>query len=1336
MHSQPEQENRLNTEGSDQLANTLVVNCGRALAQAVNEQDLLRSVCNTLVNNCGFRLAWFGYTEPDTSNSIRLVAQAGDLDGFLNETGCSETPATLAIQAGESCCIKAIADSPLVVPIRAAALKRGYTSVLSLPLKSDGTLFGALTIYADDSGKLDEPIVERLQEWSDLFALRVKTLRLHEGRDLNNDLQNIAAPQRLENQLRLIIDTTPALIHTSRPDGYLDYFNKRWVEYLGVSLDDVEGWKWTASVHPDDVPGILEKWRACLASGEVFEYETRVRRADGEYRRMLHRKVPLRDRDGNIVKWYGSSIDIEEMKQAEEELRRSETYLGEAQRLTHTGSWALKPIPEEFFHVSDELLRIYGFDPQEHVPTLEEIRNRIHPEDRDRVRQNREKQFREKGEFVEDYRIVLPDGAVRHVHIIGHPILAESGDLVEYVGTAMDVTERKRAEEQLRRSAEELQRSESYLADGQRLAHAGSWAFGPDGFDYWSPELFRIHGLDPAGKPPTVQEYLDLIHPQDREFMANLIKRILVEPARFDATKRIVRPNGEVRYIRCVGAPVLDSTLKKFVGSAIDVTEHELLTKELRRKEAHLAEAQRLSQTGSFGWSISSGEIFWSEETFRIFEYDRATCKPTADLVLQRVHPEDIPLVQRTIDHASRGNDFDVEHRLLMPDGSVKHVHVMALTARDELGNVECIGAVRDITMRKRAEQRLVVQHTVTQLLAEAATLEEATPKILQAVCECLVWDLGALWRIDRAAGVLRCVELWHKESVEVPDFEAITRESTFLPGIGLPGRVWASREPAYIPDVVQDSNFLRTSIAAREGLHAAFAFPILLGSEVVGVMDFFSKEIRQPDQRLLDMMATIGSQIGQFIERKRAEEEIRRNEAELSLIIDTIPQLIAALSPNGEVLYVNKSVLEYSGLSVEDGKTEDSRRRFIHPDDLGRLREERQRGLEAGQPFELEMRLLGKDERYRWFLTHYKPLRDQHAQIVRWYATSTDIEDRKRVEEGIRKENIALREEIDKASMFEEIVGSSAALRKVLLQVAKVAPTESTVLITGETGTGKELVARAIHKRSTRSARAFVSVNCAAIPQSLIASELFGHEKGAFTGALQRRLGRFELAERGTIFLDEIGDLPSDTQNTLLRVLQEREFERVGGTQSIRSDVRVIAATNRNLGAAIAAGTFRSDLFYRLNVFPIELPSLRERREDIPMLVEYFIDRYASKLGKKIRSTTKPSLKVLRSYSWPGNIRELQNVIERAVIVCETETLVIDENWLSRESVKVQPLSRSLSEELSAREKERIEAALFETKGRVSGPSGAAAKLGIPRSTLDSKIRSLKISTHRFKTF
>jgi transcriptional regulator with GAF, ATPase, and Fis domain len=331
-------------------------------------------------------------------------------------------------------------------------------------------------------------------------------------------------------------------------------------------------------------------------------------------------------------------------------------------------------------------------------------------------------------------------------------------------------------------------------------------------------------------------------------------------------------------------------------------------------------------------------------------------------------------------------------------------------------------------------------------------------------------------------------------------------------------------------------------------------------------------------------------------------------------------------------------------------------------------------------------------------------------------------------------KENLALREEIDVNRMFEEIVGSSPALQVVLSRVAKVAPTDSTALVTGETGTGKELIARAIHKRSQRASRAFVSVNCAAIPRDLIASELFGHEKGAFTGATQRRLGRFESADGGTIFLDEIGELPAEMQIALLRVLQEREFQRVGGNESIKTDVRVVAATNRDLQAAIAEGRFRDDLFYRLNVFPIEVPPLRERKEDIPLLVEYFVDRYTSKAGKKITGISKKSMELLQSYKWPGNIRELQNVIERSVIISDSENLCIDESWFAGPSGATDSGIQPFSEKLVAQEREMIESALAESNGRVSGPRGAAAKLGIPQSTLDSKIKALKINKQRFR--
>src|SRR5882762_9627525 len=609
--------------------------------------------------------------------------------------------------------------------------------------------------------------------------------------------ESLQKPTATENALRRAVDTTPALIHTARPDGYLDYFNRGWLDFLGKSLEDVCGWRWTESVHPEDVATLVQKWHAALASGEPLEVESRVRRADGSYRAFLHRKLPLRDEHGNIVKWFGSSLDIEDRKCAEQ---------------------------------------------------------------KDAEKTNK------------------------------------------------------------------LERSEFYLREGERLAHMGSWSLKPDGiFDYWSPETFVIFGFDPSEGIPTLPKWLTVLNPDDRDLVVKTLERIFRENVRIDVTYRVDHPNQGKRIMHSTGEPVVeDGRVTRLIGNTLDITEQENATRELKK---------------AFG-----------------------------------------------------------------------------------------------------------------------------------------------------------------------------------------------------------------------------------------------------------------------------------------------------------------------------------------------------------------EIRAL-KDELY--------------------------------------KENIVLRHEIGSTSMFEEVLGTSSALQNVLALAAKVAPTDSTVLIAGETGTGKELIARAIHKRSKRGERSFVGVNCAAIPSSLIMSELFGHEKGAFTGAMQRRLGRFELAEGGTLFLDEVGDLPLETQIALLRVLQEHEFERVGGTEMLRCDVRMIAATNRDLHSAIAAGSFRSDLFYRLNVFPIELPPLRERKEDIPILVNYFVNRYAQRAGKKIDTIRKKSIEALQEYSWPGNVRELQNVIERSLIIVDTNEFSVDKNWLSHEfqsSRRVGPASAISTEQ------EQIEAALAQTKGKVSGVHGAAAKLGIPSSTLESRIRSLRINKFQFK--
>lgn len=469
--------------------------------------------------------------------------------------------------------------------------------------------------------------------------------------------------------------------------------------------------------------------------------------------------------------------------------------------------------------------------------------------------------------------------------------------------------------------------------------------------------------------------------------------------------------------------------------------------------------------------------------------------------------------------------------------------------------------------------------------------------------------------------------------------------------------------------------------------------------------------------------------------ERKVAEDLLR----EKARLLDLSHDAIFVRDTNDVITYWNRGSEQIYGWTAEEalGKISHELMHTIFPRPLDEITAEL---MTAGR-WEGELVHTRRDGKNVTAATRWSLQRDAEGRLIGTLETNNDITARKRAEEEIRqlhdqlyRENIALRDEVDRTSMFEEIVGSSAALRKVLNSISKVAATDSTVLITGETGTGKELVARAIHKRSNRSARAFVSINCAAVPQSLIASELFGHEKGAFTGASQRRLGRFELANGGTIFLDEVGELPAETQVALLRVLQERDFERVGGTQRVSVDVRVLAATNRNLKAAVDAGSFRRDLFYRLNVFPVHVPPLRERSGDIPVLVEYFIQRYASKTGKKIRNIEKKTVEAFQEYEWPGNIRELQNVVERAVILCENDTFAVDDNWLQRETADNTDEHMVLPSAILEHEREMIEAALKASRGRVAGPTGAAARLGIPRSTLESKIRTLRIDKHQFR--
>jgi PAS domain S-box-containing protein len=725
---------------------------------------------------------------------------------------------------------------------------------------------------------------------------------------------------------------------------------------------------------------------------------------------------------------------------------------------------------------------------------------------------------------------------------------------------------------------------------------------------------------------------------------------------------------------------------------------------ELQRSEAFLVEGQSLSHTGSFGWSVPSGEIYWSVETYNIFEQDRAS-KPTLAMILGRVHPDDRDPVQHALDRAIEARaDFDLEHRLLMPDGSVKHLHVLARALTTCSGHLEFVGAVTDVTAAKLAVEALRASERSFRLIVDS---------------------IPGLTCTMTAEGEVELV------NQRILDYTGKTPEEL---------RNWA---PLIHPD--DRTNAVRHwSRAVETGEPYDSQHRVLRSDGEYRWFQVRGLPLRSKEGRIVRWYILLTD----IEERKKAEENLRSSEADL-----LEAQHLAHIGtwkhdiPTGTVIVSPEIFRGYDIQPYEDTSDPALWFRRIHPDDRARVSELFEKSEREKIDYSADYRIVLPDGTVKYQHSSGRPVLNESGDLVQFIGTTMEVteqvqarialeqafEEIKRLKDRLHEENVALREEIDRSSMFEEIVGSSKPIRQVLKQVEKVAASDSTVLILGETGTGKELIARALHKRSKRATRAFIRVSCAAIPQALIASELFGHEKGAFTGALQRRLGRFETADGGTLFLDEIGDLPMETQISLLRVLQEREFERVGSNQPVKVDVRLIAATNRDLQSAVAAGSFRQDLFYRLNVFPIEVPPLRERVEDIPLLVEYFVGRYANAAGKNIRQIGHATLEALRAYQWPGNIRELQNVVERAVILSEGDTFVVDESWLEREPAD-SPRPREGLSGPADRELEMIEAALAESRGRIGGPSGAAKKLGIPRQTLESKIQRLGIDKYRHK--
>ncbi len=791
---------------------------------------------------------------------------------------------------------------------------------------------------------------------------------------------------------RQILDSSPALLHTGRADGYLDFFNQTWLDFAGVPLEKLLGWGWTSCIHPEDVETFVRSMRESFAKREPFQEISRVRRADGVYRWMLHLKVPVFDRVGNLVKWNGSSVDIDDRKRAEEQLikseqesRRSEFYLAEAQRLGHIGSWVFDPATG-FKHWSRELFQIHGLDPVEGPPHSQQYLALVHPDDRQFMASLMKRMLLDDSGFDVTKRIVRANGDVRYVRCVGTAVSDKASSIT--MGVVIDVTDHEVL-------TQELRRREAHLAEAQRLGHIGSWVFNPTGaFEYWSHELFRIYGLHPDRDAPTLEEYLACIHTHDREFMASLIKRMIAEASGCDVTKRIVLPNGEIRHIRCVGAPVLENgTLKRIVGSAIDVTEHEVLTRELLRREAYLADAQKLSHTGSFGWNPDTGEIVWSDETYRIFEYDCAR-KPTLDMVVQRAHPEDRALAQQVIDRASQtGTDFEHEYRLLLPDGRVKHVHAIARALQDQSGNREFIGAVTEITERKTAEEK------IRRNEQELRTLIEAIPAYIGTnLPDGSVDFISQSW-LDYTGSSREQEMGWGWASAIHPeDFDRVVAN-------------WKSAVAAGTPV----EHELRCQRA--DGTYHWFLYRGL--------------PLRDDGGNVVKWYGTLTN-----IDRlKETESALQMREHELLGIIDTIPSMLWTASPTGETTHLSQRFLEYCGAPLEELV---NRRweRAIHADDREETAKAFARAISSGESYSAIHRVRRADGHYRWHHSMGEPLRDPHGKIIQWYGLAIDIDERKRAEDHLRETGIKLAKASRLATVAELAASIAHELNQPLMSI------------------------------------------------------------------------------------------------------------------------------------------------------------------------------------------------------------------------------------------------------------------------------------------------------------
>jgi formate hydrogenlyase transcriptional activator len=1020
-----------------------------------------------------------------------------------------------------------------------------------------------------------------------------------------------------EESFRQIVDSMPAFAWCASPDGKIEYLNRRIVDYTGERLETLVGFGWANVLHPQDVERTKKAWLHSIETGEPCVVDQRVRRFDKIYRWFRTVAQPLRDHSGRVIRWYGVATDIEDWKRTEEALRASE----DSFRLivdSIPGLVLTMTAEGELEFVSQQGLDYSG-------KTLHELKSwttsdLVHPDDLSRVAATwrRSVETGHPAGYDSEYRLRRADGVYRWFQIRALPVRDSEGRVIRWYCLHTDIDDRKRVEEALRASEQSFRLIVDCIPGlvNTRTAEGEVEFVGQQTLAYFGKTLDELKGWALS----------DIAHPDDFSRVLAAWKCSIETGHPYDAEYRLRRADGAYRWfhVRALAWRDAEGRIARWYVLHTDIDERKQAEGKLKRSEASLAEAQRLSHCGSWSWNVTTRDGFWSQEMFRILGYDPEKTKPALSHFLERVHPEDRPMVEQVVKEEMTGLEADLpsDYRIVLSDRTVKHLHAVAHPVRNESGDVvEIIGTSLDVTEQRlaRAELENVNEQLRKEILER--TRAEDRLQLLLDVTNQVVSNLQLRDLLRAISGNIRRVMQCDLVGVFLPDSK-LNRMQTF------------------VLDFPESKGFIREEYCSMEGSLGGLVFRS--GKPWAG--------------NASDVL-----QLG------LTDEPIIPESLKVGCMLPLV-----------------------------------SRNRVLGLLGLGRREENAFSQVDLG------------------FLTQVANQIAIAVENALEYGQMTEAKER------LAEQKLYLEDEIRVAHNFEEIIGNSPRLKGVLESIRTVAPADSTVLIQGETGTGKELIARAIHNLSPRKGQAFVKVNCAAIPSGLLESELFGHEKGAFTGAIAQKIGRFELAHKGTLFLDEVGDIPLELQPKLLRILQEQEFERLGSTRTQRVDVRLLAATNASLTQMVAEKKFRSDLYYRLNVFPVTVPPLRDRGEDIPLLVRHFANKYARRMGKKIESIPKEAMEALSHYAWPGNIRELQNLMERAVLLSVGPSLRVPLGEILTGSDQ-SAVSRGNA--LEQAEREQIMRALRECNWVVGGTRGAAARLGLKRTSLAYKMQKLGIS-------